>query len=101
VEPPDSSYRDVQLALRFTIGLNSSYSAYKQYYEDGLKDWHESLVDDEEAFPKNFEPKFSEISDQDFRILGKDLCEECKSISVTVFAKNLGPGFSDSRLGFV
>ena len=45
VEPPDSSYRDVQLALRFTIGLNSSYSAYKQYYEDGLKDWPQSLVD--------------------------------------------------------
>jgi hypothetical protein len=35
----------VQLALRFTIGLNSSYSAYKQYYEDGLKDWPENLID--------------------------------------------------------
>jgi Zinc knuckle len=45
VEPPDTSYRDVQLALRFTIGLNSSYSAYKQYYEGGLKDWPQSLVD--------------------------------------------------------
>jgi uncharacterized membrane protein YgcG len=45
LEPRDTSYRDVQLALRFTIGLNSSYSAYKQYYEDGLKDWPESLVD--------------------------------------------------------
>jgi hypothetical protein len=36
----------VQLALRFTIGLNSSYSAYKQCYDDGLKDWPESLVDE-------------------------------------------------------
>jgi Zinc knuckle len=44
-DPPDTSYRDVQLALRFTIGLNSSYSTYKQYYEDGLKDWPENLVD--------------------------------------------------------
>jgi hypothetical protein len=45
LEPPDTSYRDVQLALRFTIGLNSSYTPYKQYHEDGLKDWPESLVD--------------------------------------------------------
>jgi Zinc knuckle len=44
-ELPETSYREVQLALRFTIGLNSSYSAYKQYYEDGLKDWPENLVD--------------------------------------------------------
>jgi hypothetical protein len=27
------------------MGLNSSYSAYKQYYEDGLKDWPENLSD--------------------------------------------------------
>jgi hypothetical protein len=45
LESPDTSYRDVQLALRFTIGLNSSHTPYKQYYEDGLKDWPESLVD--------------------------------------------------------
>jgi hypothetical protein len=44
-ELPETSYREVQLALRFTIGLNSSYSAYKQYYEEGLKDWLENLVD--------------------------------------------------------
>jgi hypothetical protein len=56
LEPPDTSYRDVQLALRFTIGLYSFYSAYKQYYEDGLKDWPESLVD---AFSEasNFRPR--------------------------------------------
>jgi hypothetical protein len=45
LEPPDTSYLGVQLALRFTTGLNSFYSPYKQYYEDGLKDWPESLVD--------------------------------------------------------
>jgi Zinc knuckle len=45
LEPPDTSYRDVQLALRFTIGLNSTYTPYKEYYEDGLKDLTESLVD--------------------------------------------------------
>jgi hypothetical protein len=44
-DPPDNTYRDVQLALKFTLGLNSSFNAYKQYYEDGLKDWPESLVD--------------------------------------------------------
>jgi hypothetical protein len=36
LEPPDTSYRDVQPALRFAIGLNSSYSPYKQYHEDGM-----------------------------------------------------------------
>jgi hypothetical protein len=27
------------------MGLNSSYAAYKQYYEDGLKNWSETLSD--------------------------------------------------------
>jgi hypothetical protein len=27
------------------MGLNSSYSAYKQYYEDGLKSWPKNLSD--------------------------------------------------------
>ena len=44
-DPPDGSYRDVQMALKFTLGLNSTYSAYKQYYEDGLKDWPEDLAE--------------------------------------------------------
>jgi hypothetical protein len=44
-DPPENTYRDVQLALKFTLGLNLSFNAYKQYYEDGLKDWPESLVD--------------------------------------------------------
>jgi hypothetical protein len=38
-------YRDVQLALKFTMGLNSSYGPYKQYYEDGLKDWPQTVPD--------------------------------------------------------
>ena len=42
---PDSAYREVQLALKFIMGLNSSYWAYKQYYEDGLKDWPGTLPD--------------------------------------------------------
>jgi hypothetical protein len=41
----DSMYREVQLSLKFTMGLNSSYAAYKQYYEDGLKEWPESVPD--------------------------------------------------------
>jgi hypothetical protein len=45
IECPETAYRDLQLALKFTMGLNSSYSAYKQYYEDGLKNWPENLSD--------------------------------------------------------
>jgi hypothetical protein len=45
IECPETVYRDIQLALKFTMGLNSSYAAYKQYYEDGLKDWPETLSD--------------------------------------------------------
>jgi hypothetical protein len=45
IECPETVYRDIQLALKFTMGLNSSYAAYKQYYEDGLKDWPENLSD--------------------------------------------------------
>jgi hypothetical protein len=45
IECPETAYRDVQLALKFTMGLNSSYSEYKQYYEDGLKSWPENLSD--------------------------------------------------------
>jgi hypothetical protein len=49
IELPETAYRDVQRALKFTIGLNSSYSGYKQYHEDGLKDWPANLAD---AFSK-------------------------------------------------
>ena len=42
---PDSAYREVQMGLKFTMGLNSSYAAYKQYYEDGLKTWPVNLPD--------------------------------------------------------
>ena len=40
VDVPDSIYREVQLGLKFTVGLNSSYAAYKQYYEDGVLERH-------------------------------------------------------------
>jgi hypothetical protein len=42
-ECPEAVYRDIQLTLKFTMGLNSSYAAYKQYYEDSLKSWPETL----------------------------------------------------------
>jgi hypothetical protein len=45
IECPETAYRDIQLALKFTMGLNSSYAACKQYYEDGLKSWPENLSD--------------------------------------------------------
>jgi hypothetical protein len=45
IECPETVYRDIQLALKCTMGLNSSYAAYKQYYEDGIKNWPETLSD--------------------------------------------------------
>ena len=35
VDVPDSMYREVQLGLKFTMGLNSGYAAYKQYSGTG------------------------------------------------------------------
>jgi uncharacterized membrane protein YgcG len=62
VEIPETMYREVQLGLKFTVGLNSSYSAYKQYYEDGLKGWPESLG---EAFSEasKFRPRAGQQTD--------------------------------------
>jgi hypothetical protein len=42
-EIPESAFRDFQLGLKFTMGLNSSYAVYKQYYEDSIKEWPDSL----------------------------------------------------------
>lgn len=40
---PDSDFQDGQLALQFTMGLNSSYAGHKQYFEDAVKQWPESV----------------------------------------------------------
>jgi hypothetical protein len=45
IECPPTVCREVQLALKFTMGLNSSYAPYEQYYEDGLKEWPSSVPD--------------------------------------------------------
>jgi Zinc knuckle len=42
---PEGEFRDVQLGLKFTEGLNNSYSVYKQYHEDGIKAWPQTLSD--------------------------------------------------------
>jgi hypothetical protein len=42
---PEGEFRDVQLALKFTDGLNNSYAVHKQYHEDGIKAWPQSLSD--------------------------------------------------------
>jgi hypothetical protein len=44
---PDSDFQEGQLALQFTMGLNSSYAGHKQYFEDAVKPWPESV---EQAF---------------------------------------------------
>lgn len=61
---PDTSFRDFQLALKFTMGLNSTYSVYKQYYEDSIKEWPDNL---ENAFfeaskfmPRTTQPHYSD-----------------------------------------
>ena len=41
----DNEARQIQLALKFTNGLNDSYSVYKQYYHDSVKEWPLTLAD--------------------------------------------------------
>jgi hypothetical protein len=41
----DNDARQVQLALKFTTGLNDSYNTYKQYYHDSVRDWPLTLSD--------------------------------------------------------
>jgi Zinc knuckle len=43
-EDKDPDFKEAQLALKFTLGLNSSYHLYKQYFEDGIKEWPISLA---------------------------------------------------------
>ena len=59
---PDNVYREVQLGFKFTMGLNSTYSAYKQYYEDGLKAWPGSLPEAFSAASK-FKPRSGQQAD--------------------------------------
>ena len=44
-ECSEAAYCDIQLALKFTPGLNAPYGAYKQYHENRLKDWTATLPD--------------------------------------------------------
>jgi Zinc knuckle len=41
----DNEARQVQLALKFTNGLNDSYNVYKQYYNDSVRAWPLTLAD--------------------------------------------------------
>jgi hypothetical protein len=52
----ETTFTKAQLALKFTMGLNASYAIYKNYYEDNIKPWPETL---EEAFAEasKFSPR--------------------------------------------
>lgn len=41
---PTEANRELQLALKFTMGLNTSYNVYKQYYEDSVRPWPTTLT---------------------------------------------------------
>lgn len=55
-EMPDSAFEEGQNALQFTMGLNSTYNIYKQYFEDSLKPWPESIFEAYQEASK-FKPK--------------------------------------------
>jgi hypothetical protein len=55
-EMPDSAFEEGPNALQFTMGLNSTDNVYKQYYEDSLKPWPESIFEAYQEASK-FKPK--------------------------------------------
>jgi hypothetical protein len=89
VEGHGNLYREVQQGLKFTVGLNSTYSEYKQYYEDGLKDWPRSLGD---AFSEA--PSSSRGPDNNWMLRGQMLspCEGKAAVEVEAVDATLGEG---------
>lgn len=55
-EMDTSNFHEGQMALQFTLGLSADYSTFKQYYEDSVKPWPETVS---EAFfeASKFKPR--------------------------------------------